>query len=144
MASLVSLGKSLLGFLGKQAFQNEASYHRTILAGLEAAEDNIYDYGMGSGAGYAAGNALSKLEYATRFAENVFDDRDRKARDLDEAYRLSYSAMLMAVEVTRGLVPDEDRAPVKRAVDAMRQRGWDHTWVHDELQISKTDGGSNV
>lgn len=144
MASLVSLGKSLLGFLGKQAFQNEAAYHRTILAGLEAAEDNIYDFGMGAGSGHGPASALPMLEYATRFAENVFDDRDRKARDLDEAYRLSYTAMLMAVEVTRGLVPDEDRAPVKRAVDAMRQRGWDHTWVHDELQISKTDGGSNV
>ena len=139
MASLMKLGKSLLGFLGNQAEKNKQAYQDTIRKGLVSVANlrRAYEghfpvappsmYGLDD----AAIDHWPAVDHHRAYAAMV-----RGLCLLSDIKLAGYGSTLDSPKVAR------DVTRLYASVRAMQEHGWEHSWLHDELQIEQRQGAT--
>ena len=122
MASLMKLGKSLLGFLGNQAEKNKLAYQDTIRKGLVSVA-NLQLY---AGLDDAAIERWPVADHSRAYAARVMG-----LGLLNGIKQAGYGSTLGSPKVSR------DVTQLYASVRAMQKHGWEHSWIHEELQIEQ-------
>lgn len=139
MASLMKLGKSLLGFLGNQAEKNKLAYQDTIRKGLVSVANLCRAY---EGHFPVAPPSMYGLDDA------AIDHWP--AVDHHRAYAAMVRGLCLLSDIKlagHGNTLDfpwiaRDVTQLYASVRAMQEHGWEHFWLHDDLKTKQRQGAS--